>query len=137
MSCINNNKGNILLSYLFNSDNPIENIKIDYEIQKGISNLINTFKENGFIKRWLVAPDDVINENLSQIGEYLLDDWIEIEENCVLPKPHQPVLVSLYYPKTNEEIVEIDELNDVGNWKLFQGYVVAWKELPTHFNRKE
>lgn len=48
MSCINNNKGNILLSYIFNSDNPIENIKIDYEIQKGISNLINTFKENGF-----------------------------------------------------------------------------------------
>ena len=137
MSCINNNKGNILLSYLFNSDNPIENIKIDYEIQKGISNLINTFKENGFIKRWLVAPDDVINKNLSQVGEYLLDDWIEIKDVCEYPKPHHPVLVSLYYPKTNEEIGEIDELNDVGNWELFLGYVVAWKELPTHFKRKE
>lgn len=137
MSCIDNKKGNILVSYLFNSDNPIENIKIDYEIQKSISKLINTFKENGFIKKWIVAPDGVINKKLEQIGENLLNEWIEIEENCVLPKPHQPVLVSLYYPKTNEEIVEIDELNDIGNWELFQGYVIAWKELPTHFKRKE
>lgn len=137
MSCINNNKGNILLSYLFNSDNPIENIKIDYEIQKGISNLINTFKENGFIKRWLVAPDDVINKNLSQVGEYLLDDWIEIKDGCEYPKPYESVLVSLYNPSNGKEEVDIDCINGDKMWIHFQDEVIAWRNLPTHFKRKE
>lgn len=135
MSCINDNgKGNMLLSYLFKSDDIITNINIEHKIEQELSILANKLKKEGLIERWIVAPDDVISKKYIETGESMLEDWIPIEENCELPSPHTPVLVSLIY-STEKESVEIDEINEIGEWKLYENLVKAWKYKPKVYRK--
>ena len=59
-------KGNMLISYLFASDNVIKNADIDIEMQKDLRVLAEKWKEKGYIKRYVIAPDDVISEKIKE-----------------------------------------------------------------------
>lgn len=59
-------KGNMLISYLFASDNVIHNVDVDLQMQKDLQKLAEDWKNKGYIKRYVIAPDEVISENLKK-----------------------------------------------------------------------
>ena len=59
-------KGNMLISYIFESDNVIQNIDVDLEMQRDLQKLAEEWKKKGYIRRYVIAPDDVISENLKK-----------------------------------------------------------------------
>ena len=59
-------KGNMLISYLFASDNVIHNVDVDLQMQKDLQKLAEDWKNKGYIKRYFIAPYEVISENLKK-----------------------------------------------------------------------
>lgn len=59
-------KGNMLISYIFESDNVIQNVDADLEMQRDLQKLAEEWKKKGYIRRYVIAPDDVISENIKQ-----------------------------------------------------------------------
>lgn len=60
MSVIDGNgKGNLLISYIFNSDDFVEQIKEESELKKEISKVLS---EKGY--KFVIADDKLINEKL-------------------------------------------------------------------------
>ena len=59
-------KGNMLISYIFKSDNVIQNVDADLEMQRDLQKLAEEWKKKGYIRRYVIAPDDVISENIKQ-----------------------------------------------------------------------
>ena len=59
-------KGNMLISYLFASDNVITNVDADLEMQKDLQKLAEEWKSKGYIKRYVIAPDEVISESVKK-----------------------------------------------------------------------
>lgn len=87
---INNNtdRGNTLITYLFPDNNNVcTNITNELIMQREITALMHSFKERGFIKRFAVADDEVINDriknnmSLSQLkASGASTDEIEVKE---------------------------------------------------------
>ena len=59
-------KGNMLISYIFKSDNVIQNVDADLEMQRDLQKLAEEWKKKGYIRRYVIAPDDVISENIKK-----------------------------------------------------------------------
>lgn len=59
-------KGNMLISYIFESDNVIQNVDADLEMQRDLQKLAEEWKKKGYIRRYVIAPDDVISENIKK-----------------------------------------------------------------------
>ena len=59
-------KGNMLVSYIFESDNVIQNVDADLEMQRDLQKLAEEWKKKGYIRRYVIAPDDVISENIKK-----------------------------------------------------------------------
>jgi 1-aminocyclopropane-1-carboxylate deaminase/D-cysteine desulfhydrase-like pyridoxal-dependent ACC family enzyme len=59
-------KGNMLISYIFESDDVIQNVDADLEMQRDLQKLAEEWKKKGYIRRYVIAPDDVISENIKQ-----------------------------------------------------------------------
>lgn len=68
---VNNNtdRGNTLITYLFPDGNDVcTNIANELTMQKEIAALMHSFKERGFIKRFVVADDEIIDDKLREDG---------------------------------------------------------------------
>lgn len=59
-------KGNMLISYLFASDNVIHNVDVDLQMQRDLQKLAEDWENKGYIKRYVIAPDDVISEKIKK-----------------------------------------------------------------------
>ena len=57
-------KGNLLVSYLFAEDNTCKNIDNEQKMQNDLQQLVESWKEKGYIKRYVIVPDDVIRDDL-------------------------------------------------------------------------
>ena len=49
-------KGNMLISYIFESDNVIQNVDADLEMQRDLQKLAEEWKKKGYIRRYVIAP---------------------------------------------------------------------------------
>lgn len=59
-------KGNLLISYLFASENEIRNIDAELEMQKDLQKLAERWKTKGYIKRYIIASDEIISDKIKQ-----------------------------------------------------------------------
>ena len=63
-------KGNLLITYLFSSDeksqNAIENLKKEEIMKRDLQKLVEKWKEQGLIKRYMIADDELINQKLTK-----------------------------------------------------------------------
>lgn len=57
-------KGNLLISYLFTENNACKNIDNEQIMQNELQELVESWKAKGYIKRYVIAPDDVIKDSL-------------------------------------------------------------------------
>ena len=48
-------KGNMLISYIFESDNVIQNIDADLEMQRDLQKLAEEWKKKGYIRRYVIV----------------------------------------------------------------------------------
>ncbi len=59
-------RGNTLITYLFPDNNNVcANIANELTMQREIAALMHSFKERGFIKRFAVADDEIINDKIT------------------------------------------------------------------------
>ena len=70
MDMHNTKRGNLLITYLFNEDNDVvKNIDNEQIMRNDLSRLVNSWEEKGYINRFIIAPDEVIDEKLkNQLG---------------------------------------------------------------------
>lgn len=59
-------KGNMLISYIFASDDVIQNIDSDLAMQRDLQKLAEDWKKKGYINRYIIAPDEVISESVKK-----------------------------------------------------------------------
>ena len=57
-----NNKGNMLISYLFEGSDEIKNIDTEYKMRADLINLVSEWKEKGYIKSFVIADDECIGK---------------------------------------------------------------------------
>ena len=62
----NYGKGNLLLSYLFNTDDAISNLDNEVIMKKELQELVEQWKKRGLIKRYMIGDDELINEKLTR-----------------------------------------------------------------------
>lgn len=62
----NYGKGNLLLSYLFNTDDVISNLDSEATMKKELQKLAEQWKRRGLIKRYMIGDDELINEKLTR-----------------------------------------------------------------------
>lgn len=55
-----NNKGNMLLSYLFRTTDVIKNTDIENKMRNDLIHLASEWKEKGYIGRFIIADDECI-----------------------------------------------------------------------------
>lgn len=61
-------RGNLLISFLFaDGENVISNINHQYDMMKDLQKTAEEWKDKGYIKRYVIADDDVISEKLKNI----------------------------------------------------------------------
>ena len=61
-----NNKGNMLISYLFRSDDVIKNIDIERKMKKELLDLVSEWKDKGYIGRFVIADDKCISDKIKK-----------------------------------------------------------------------
>lgn len=61
----NYEKGNLLLSYLFNTDDAISNLDSEATMKKELQELAENWKKRGLIKKYMIGDDELINEKLT------------------------------------------------------------------------
>lgn len=59
-------KGNLFLSYLFNTDDVISNLDNEIIMKKELQELVEQWKRRGLIKRYMIGDDELINEKLTR-----------------------------------------------------------------------
>ena len=57
-----NNKGNMLISYLFKNVDEIKNIDIEHKMRVDLIHLAEKWKEKGYIGRYVIADDECISD---------------------------------------------------------------------------
>lgn len=62
----NTGKGNMLISYLFNEKDETKNATNECTMKHELQELVESWKERGFIKRYMIADDELINEKLTR-----------------------------------------------------------------------
>lgn len=60
-------KGNLLLSYLFNTDDVISNLDSEITMKKELQELMEQWKQRGLIKRYMIGDDELIDEKLQSM----------------------------------------------------------------------
>lgn len=63
-------KGNLLISYLFNSDNEdcadlLGNCMCEERMKQDLQDLAEQWKQKGFIKRYIIADDECISDKMN------------------------------------------------------------------------
>lgn len=64
-----NGKGNLLITYLFkenDNDNVVCKIDIENTMKNELQQLAEQWKKRGFIKRYMIGDDELINEKLTR-----------------------------------------------------------------------
>lgn len=59
-------KGNLLLSYLFNTDDVISNLDSEDTMKKELQELAEQWKRRGLIKRYMIGDDELINKKMTR-----------------------------------------------------------------------
>lgn len=59
-------KGNLLLCYLFNTDDVISNLDSEDTMKKELQELAEQWKRRGLIKRYMIGDDELINKKLTR-----------------------------------------------------------------------
>ncbi len=57
-----NLKGNLLISFLFKSEDVISNIDVEQKMMKDLQHLAEEWKSKGYIRRYVIVDDDEIDE---------------------------------------------------------------------------
>lgn len=61
-------RGNLLISFLFaDGETVISNINHQYDMMNDLQKIAEEWKDKGYIKRYMIADDDVISEKLKNI----------------------------------------------------------------------
>lgn len=61
-----NEKGNLLITYLFNDDDVIRNLNNENTMKNELQQLAEQWKKRGFIKRYMIGDNELINEKLTR-----------------------------------------------------------------------
>lgn len=62
MARIKSDKGNLLISFLFKSEDVISNIDAEQKMMKDLQHLAEEWKSKGYIRRYVIVDDDEIDE---------------------------------------------------------------------------
>lgn len=69
-----NKKMNMLITMLMNPENTvIDNIDIELKMQSDLQRIAEEWKKKGWIKRYMIAPDEFISDSLKTQAEKMLD----------------------------------------------------------------
>lgn len=61
-----NSKGNLLISYLQESDSITKNIDAEQMMKRDLQELAEKWKASGYINRYVIADDECISEKLKR-----------------------------------------------------------------------
>lgn len=87
------NKGNLLLTYLFASGDVIDNMNIEKEMIADIQKLAEKWKSKGYIKRYVIADDECISDNVKQHNKLSKVDYRALPNCKNLEKSYEEICV--------------------------------------------